>query len=79
MEESQAFRTMRAIPARAINPVPSNPSVPGSGTVVMIVSPLPKATDPVNPFLPALNVICVVAPFTVVPLYQVPEIAPVSV
>ena len=42
----------------------------------MTVSPLPNGTDPVNPYLPALKVIWVVAPLTVVPLYQVPETLP---
>jgi hypothetical protein len=38
----------------------------------------PRVTDPVDPLLPALKVICVVAPFTVAPVYQVPETAPVT-
>jgi len=45
----------------------------------MTVSPLPRPTLPINPFLPVLKVSCVVATFTVVPLYQVPEIVPYKV
>ena len=45
----------------------------------MLVSPLEMVVRPLKKPLPVLMVSCTLAPYTVVPLYQVPEIEPVKV
>ena len=69
----------RTIPPTAISPVTSRLRVPGSGTVVKLVSPLETVVCPLKKPRPVLMVNWTVAPLTVPPAYQVPVREPVSV
>ena len=76
-----AFSLRCRAPARPTSPVPSNPSVPGSGTVPpILVSPLEIVVLPLKKPLPVLMVNCTVAPNTDGPVpYHRPVIDPVRV